>query len=297
MKGQLKTIYNLMPFKRELFSLIRSIGSPPYSIYKHLHFKGKIKIRIEDNYFLMRHYGYQIENELFWGGLNDAWEKTSLSLWIKLCKISRCVFDIGANTGIYSLLAKCVNPNLSVFAFEPVPEMYKKLKLNCDLNRFEVKCIEIAVSDKDGTASIYLPETGEAYSVAVNKNLFNSGASVFEKKINTGRLFSFISKHGIPNVDLMKIDVESHEVEVLKGMGQYLQQMKPTMLIEILEDSLGEEIENLLADIDYLYFNVNENNTLRLVEHIKKSDKYNYLIIRREIANDCDWLKTGILPA
>ena len=53
----------------------------------------------------MNHFGLELENELFWAGLEGGWEKTSMSLWIKLVKASVVVLDIGANTGLNALVA------------------------------------------------------------------------------------------------------------------------------------------------------------------------------------------------
>src|SRR5688572_12744065 len=105
MKRIFKLIYSSIPFKKEIFSFLK-IFSLPERIYRHLHFKGTIRLKIDDkSSFKMQHYGYQVENDLFWSGLTGGWEKTSLSLWIKLCETNHTIFDIGANTGIYSLIA------------------------------------------------------------------------------------------------------------------------------------------------------------------------------------------------
>ena len=82
----------------------------------------------------------------------------------------------------------------------------------------------------------------------------------------------------------MKIDVETHEPEVLEGMGVYLKQFKPTLLIEILNDTIGEEIQNVIKEIDYLYFNLDEKGNIKMVNNLKKSDYHNYLICERKIA-------------
>ena len=83
----------------------------------------------------------------------------------------------------------------------------------------------------------------------------------------------------------MKIDVELHEAEVLEGMGAYLREWKPTMLIEILSDEVGQKVEILINDMGYLYFNINENGGIRQVTHIGKSDYYNYLLCSPEKAS------------
>src|ERR1035438_2683649 len=102
MKKILKSIFDAIPFKKQFFGIIK-IFKPGPSIYKHLHFKGIIKVRVDDNHaFKMHHYGFQIENELFWNGLTGGWEKVSLGLWVKLSKNADVIIDVGANTGIRS---------------------------------------------------------------------------------------------------------------------------------------------------------------------------------------------------
>lgn len=116
-----KIIYNFIPFKRDFFYLIKTFWKPKETIYRHLHFVGIFKVKInQSKTFKIKHYGYQIENEIFWSGLTEGWEKESVKLWIELCKCSEIIFDIGANTGMYSLIAKTINPGANVYAFEPV---------------------------------------------------------------------------------------------------------------------------------------------------------------------------------
>lgn len=66
------------------------------------------------------------------------------------------IFDIGANIGYYTLLAESlVGPEGRVFAFEPHPENYEKLKENIEVNGY-TNCylINKAVSDKSGIIGI-----------------------------------------------------------------------------------------------------------------------------------------------
>ncbi|NNL92849.1 MAG: methyltransferase, partial [Saprospiraceae bacterium] len=111
MKTILKKIYKSLPFKKEIYSLIRSIYSPPNSIYKHLHFNGPFLVKIDDTRaFKMTHFGFYIENEIFWNGLYNGWEKFSLKIWSEMCEGSEVILDIGANTGIYALIGKTISP-------------------------------------------------------------------------------------------------------------------------------------------------------------------------------------------
>ncbi|MGZ6520119.1 MAG: FkbM family methyltransferase, partial [Bacteroidia bacterium] len=143
----------------------------PENIYRHLYFEDVFTVKSESYKFLITHYGFQLENEIFWKGLTNGWEKVSMKLWIELSKKSAVILDIGANTGIYSLVSKTVNPTAEVFAFEPVERIYNKLEKNNKLNNYDIHCFELALSDKNGEAIIYDPLTPHVYSVAVNKNI------------------------------------------------------------------------------------------------------------------------------
>ena len=284
-KRLFKFFYYYVPLKKEAFLVIKYFVRFSPKLYKHLHFRGVFTVRIDPHKsFKIIHYGYQIENELFWAGIQNGWEKESIKLWIELCSISNTIIDVGANTGIYSLVAQTVNPSAKIVAFEPVENVYNKLNENCRMNHFPIKTINKALSNYNGAAVIYLPSLDHTYSVTVNENLNNSSIPVIEQTIQVIKLKSFIEEFQIMNIDLMKIDVETHEVEVLEGMEEYLISMKPTMIIEVLNDEVGKRIQALVSNCNYLFFNIDENGGVKKVDQITKSDYYNYLLCSTEIA-------------
>lgn len=289
MRSLLKKVYNSLPFKKQVFSCIRFFWSPPVGIYKHLHFKGVFRVRTSgSNSFLVRHYGYQVENEIFWKGIEGGWEKVSFSLWIKLCRKANVILDVGANTGIFSLIAQAENPAAHIYAFEPVMRVYKKLEENIALNKYDILPVRKALSNSDGQAIIYDDTFEHTYSVTVNKNLRDPGADVSEVEIDIMRLSTFIKDNHIARIDLMKIDVETHEPEVLEGMGEYLDLFRPAMLIEVLNDEIGQRIEELVNGKDYLFFNIHESRGLQQVKSITASDSFNYLLCDRATARSLD---------
>ena len=284
-KQIIKSVYHHLPLKKQVFSALRTFWSPPESVYKHLHFKSVIKVEVEPGIsFFIRHHGYQLENNIFWRGLTGGWEKVSMQLWIRLCRDAEVIFDIGANTGIYSLVAKALNPQSKVYAFEPVSRVYKKLEENIALNGFDIVPVEKAASNKNGKAIIYDTNTEHVYSVTVNKNLSLPETPVKETEIETVRLDTFINEHQVPPVQLLKIDVETHEPEVLEGLLPLLREHRPTLLIEILNNEVGNKVQELLKDLDYLYFNINERGGIRQVSSISASDYYNYLLCTKQTA-------------
>ena len=286
---RLKSIYMALPFKQHIFSILRSILVPPPSIYRHLYFRGKFKVGVGNKHFLINHYGFEVETSIFWRGLTGGWEKISLSAWIKLCKCSSVIFDIGANTGIYSLVAKTVNPVAHVYGFEPVRRVFEKLVANSRINQYDIQCEQVAVSNYDGEGVIYDLPTEHIYSVTLNKNLHNSDLPAYPIAVTARRLSTFIKQTGLTKVDLVKIDVESHEPEVLEGMGGYLGLMKPTILMEVWNDDIGRRAEAILAQHDYLFFSTDETEPFRPAVHIGNPDPakgyLTYLVCSQQTAD------------
>ncbi len=281
-----KRTYSLIPFKKTVFDCVKLIWTPPQKLYRHLHFTGRIQIQIDPSHKLqMIHYGFELENELYWGGI-QKWERVSLNLWVQLCRRAgnTAIFDIGANTGIYALIAKSINPGADVYAMEPVERVFDKLKANVSLNHFDITCLPVAASNYDGDAVIYDTNDPHTYSVTVNQNTMSGGGEAIETQITVQKLDSLIEEHKIDRISVMKIDVETHEAAVLEGFMQHLQQFRPAMLIEILNDDVGRNVEHIVSGLGYLYFNIDENNGIKQTQSITQSDYYNYLLCDRETA-------------
>ena len=283
MRKVFKYIYSLIPFKLQMFTLVRKIFHPEEKIYRHLHFKGVFKVPVTKNAsFLIRHYGYQVENDIFWKGITGRWEKKSIELWIKLSEKARVIMDIGANTGVYSLISKCLNPNNRVIAFEPVERIFNKLHHNMLLNNFSVESMLMAVSDHSGEALFYDTANEHDYGASLQKN---SDDLVKTVKVRIVTLDDLIKEKNLDRIDLVKIDVEHHEPEVIRGFS-LIAKYHPSILIEILSDDIGKrvqaEIENYGAG--YLYFDIDEQKDLHKVDNIRKSSGMNYLLCTESIA-------------
>lgn len=286
-KQLIKDIYAILPFKKHFFIIIRKLLTLPESIYKHLHFKGIFNVKIDAKHqFKMYHLGASEENELFWGGIDNGWEKTSLKLWRKLCIDAHVVLDIGANTGLYSLVTKTLNPSARVYAFEPLPKVLEYLQYNVSINNYAVEIIPKALSNFNGTAKVFLMEGHDfCTSVTVNKSLLSEETPQKELAIETFRLDGFIEHNKIKNIDLIKIDVETHEPEVLEGMSKYLDKFKPDFLIEVWDADCAVKLNTLFKDKGYLYFDIDDKNDKVLQkEEITISSFWNYLICKPESA-------------
>jgi FkbM family methyltransferase len=291
-KKPLKHLYEALPMKAQLFRALRGAlpngWHLPKSIFEHLHFKAVIRVPVGNTSFLVRHHGYYVENSLFWEGLyGSSWEGQSMRLWTRLCADSRLIVDVGANTGVYSLVAKALNPSARVVAFEPMQRVFQKLVANCELNSYDVHCVPLALSNIDGAAKVFDALTEHLYSVTLGKNMNAPGVPVIEREIDATRLDSFFRTERLDQrLDLMKIDVETHEAEVLEGMGEILHRDRPSLLIELLNEDVAAKVESLLPPNHYRFFNISETSGPKEQEHLSEGIDFNFLVCSREVAGN-----------
>jgi FkbM family methyltransferase len=231
----------------------------------------------------MHHLGYLIENELFWRGL-EGWEKVSTSIWITLCRDSSTIIDVGANTGVYTLIARSVNPRADIVSLEPVERIHRMLQDNIRLNNYSVHALQAAASSADGTAFIYEPPDPHVLSVSLNKDFNTWDPTVRPVPVPTRSVDSIARERKWDRVDLVKIDTETHEPEVLEGMREVLQRDRPTILIEILNDSVARRVEGLVDGLGYLYYNIDEVFAPKFVAQLSRSAHFNFLLCLPSIA-------------
>jgi hypothetical protein len=100
----------------------------------------------------------QVARVLWYAGW-EAWERPLPDLFGALARSARCVLDVGAYSGFYSLLAATVNPTTEVVAFEPFPEARQWLHQNPTLNGLEarVRVVPAAAGDRDGRSELHVP--------------------------------------------------------------------------------------------------------------------------------------------
>jgi hypothetical protein len=147
----------------------------------------------------------------------------------------------------------------------------------------------VAVSNYDGEGVIYDLPTEHIYSVTLNKDLHNLELPAQRVTVIARRLATFIEQRGLTKVDLIKIDVESHEPEVLEGMGEYLDLMRPTILMEVWNDEVGRRAEAVLAQHDYLFFSTDETEPFKPATYIRNPNPakgyLTYLICSQQTAD------------
>jgi FkbM family methyltransferase len=279
----------ILPFKKQVYTVLKKLGPPPERIYKRLHFHGPFDVHYEGKKaFRLLHHGYVEENEIFWNDLDNGWEKKTIALWIALCKKRSNILDIGANTGLFGIAAKAFSPAANVHCFEPLEGVVNILNQNAALNSFDIQVHKLALSDHDGTADVFLPDEKEfVYSVTVNQDTVAKHRKSRKVEIQIRSLDTMIAEGLVPVPDLIKIDVERHEYEVLTGMKKTLQSACPDLIIEVLDEEQAAKLNTVFNGMDYLYFNIDDaEKSVRQTSKIEKSDYWNYLVCKPQTAKE-----------
>jgi FkbM family methyltransferase len=150
-------------------------------------------------------------------------------------------FDIGANIGAYTLIASEI-PTASVVSIEPHPYTFSLLKRNVKLNsRDNVICLNIAVSDTDG--SVLFSDYSES---CLNRVLKPEETEPQSLRVACQRIDEVcLSLKTQP--DFVKIDVEGHEQLVLEGFGNQIGKAQ----MYFIERGERPEIRAFLQDAGY----------------------------------------------
>lgn len=297
-KKILRVAFRSIPFKRQLILAIRSLGIGallPAKFRSYLVFEGPFTVSVDDQAFQMLNgYGREIESTIFWNGLN-AFEGNTLRWWKILSKRSQVILDIGANTGIYALLAKTLNPAAEVHAFEPISRVYSILAANIVLNQAVLSPLavhRVALSDYNGDGQMFDLPVEHMYTASLNKDIHaerGNPMAACTEQVKVERLDHFLNSHHCEGLDLIKIDVESHEPAVLRGLGDWLPHFHPSLIVEIWNNDVGAAVEAALHGCDYHYFAITDTTTeprTHICNDFPDLGYLNYLIVTKNIASE-----------
>jgi FkbM family methyltransferase len=269
---------------KPFYLVLKTFWHPSENMRRRLRFIGEFRVTTSDGKkFWLFNNAFHLENHIFWLGIdNYPWEQTTRQIWIKLCNSSETILDIGANSGIYSVLARVYNPDSNVIAFEPQPNVFKVLRKNNEINGFDIRCEQLALSNAAGKLPFYNygPDTFSTENTtagSLNKNwVTREQSSIIVEVV---KLESYIDERNLARIDLMKIDVETLEYEVLTGYGSYLQSHQPVIILEIQNREIGNKIESLFESGRYTFYNIDEQLGLQETQVLGlESENLNYLL-------------------
>lgn len=208
-------------------------------------------------YVMLRPDRCEIAKELYWGrGCRPRpADSFAVDLFARLAQSADAALDIGAYTGIFTLISSTVNPSLRAHAFEIVPEVFQGLFANCVrndvLHRTTLHHVGVG---KPGLMRVPGSTRGSALPSYYSRLLhFEEGVMVEFISLD-----SLVPLFGSENHLLLKVDVEGTENDVFRYGQKFLSSFRPDVLCEVLAGvANGMELEQLLPQ-DYWHYLVCE---------------------------------------
>ena len=214
------------------------------------------------------------------------------------------VLDIGANWGLFTArLGRRVRPGGRVEAFEPLPAHAATLRaVAARLDAVEVHMT--ALSDHEGEAELVIPvQDGEPMTALAHIDA-PAPAAPGERRVPVPvRTLDAVLGDDHPPVDLVKCDVEGHELEVLRGGERTLRRGRPALVLEIEERHRPQggvaEVFDYLRGLGYEGRAVRHDGLVPLAAFDVERDQLAHLRAGEAIAHDPprDYVNTFLFVA
>lgn len=185
-----------------------------------------------------------------------GYEGETTRVFLELVRDADTVIDIGANTGLFALLAAKAKPACRVWAFEPVPFIFDMLIRNIELNQLaNLEAVPIAVADFVGDTPFYITRTNVGIPTD-SSSCQGFRDQVDEYRLPTITLDEYLSRNAVGRLDLLKIDTEAAESKVIRGALRTLERDRPIIICEVLENVDHRYLQETLHGLGYRFYHI-----------------------------------------
>jgi len=218
-----------------------------------------------------------VSNALRNGGYED--DLHALSEGILRDKKDGVVLDIGANLGSYCIPLAKKHPHIKFEAFEPQRIVNYQLCANIIVNGLEnVNSYEGGLSDKEEVIELVMPDytvEGNIGAFSINKEVRDNEYECISKGVTEKLQLTTLDALRYEHIKLLKIDVEGHELEVIKGGIRTLKRNNyPPIIFEAWTwkpwyQERRKELFDYLHNLGYNIIELGQNNIARHPNHEK----------------------------
>jgi FkbM family methyltransferase len=166
------------------------------------------------------------------------------------------VLDVGANSGLYALMAASCSRQAKVYAFEPFPPAVASLRHNIALNNWQdrIEIMEGAAGEATGSFKLYIPAKTHGDTLETSCSLESTFRDKHEAVIDVQvvSLDEFVAKRGLQTVSLLRADVEGAEYRVIGGAQETLRKHRPYVFVEVLSEAAAQVLSEFPDRVGYI---------------------------------------------
>ena len=163
--------------------------------------------------------------------------------FIRFKKDPEVIIDIGANIGTASIYFANLYPKARIIAVEPAPDNYEVLRMNTEKYPM-IQTLKCAILKKGGNGRILTSKDNNPLEYHVTTD---DGGELVCKS-----LADIMNEFSIPNVDLLKIDVEGSEKEIFEDSDLWIGKVG-TIIVELHERLVKGCNLTVFSKIDKLF--------------------------------------------
>ena len=188
---------------------------------------------------------------------NQLYDRLTIKIMKRhLDKDSNCI-DVGVLDGEILDKFQKFAPGGQHFGFEPIPEKFGNLEHKYRNNQ-NITIYNVALSNQDGSTEFNYVTSNPSYSGIRKRSYDRSGEKDTSIKVNTKKLDSYLEE--LPQIDMIKIDVEGAEYWVIEGAKKLISRDKPLLVFEHgiggadIYDISPAKMYDLLAELNYTIY-------------------------------------------
>jgi len=179
--------------------------------------------------------------------LKGKWEEDTVDFLEKYLLPGDIVLEVGANVGAHTCtIAKTIQPNGMLYAFEPAGYARQKLLYNLSLNSGIQSCVKVLANPvTDNELNLPWLEIRSSFSAkSLDKTERTEMDKITTKPISIDQFIEASSE--IDHVKLIKIDVDGYDYKVLKGATETLRRFRPMVFVEFCEQALNGQGDSIV---------------------------------------------------
>lgn len=218
-----------------------------------------------------------------------SYEKEYLDMTLRLIRDGFTVFDIGANTGWYTINIAKAKKKVALFSFEPIPKTFKALAQNLKINKITTpiksgstpRIFNFGFHNRSGEVTFYCYKEGPGNASMRN---VSKRRNIEKIKCQVRRMDDFVTREKV-KVDFIKCDVEGAELFVIQGGLAAIKSDKPIIFAEMLRKwsvPFGyhpNDVISLLRSLGYKCFIIKGGRLAPFAKMDKETTETNFFFL------------------